>query len=99
MLGGWAQVTQGDTEGGISTMGEGMSAWRATGSRFHLTFRLARAAEAHLAAGETEAGLQLLPGTMDQNADMCLPPEIARIRRELYPGAGRADPGLSSSRS
>ena len=91
MLRGWALVMQGDTERGIATMGEGVSAWRATGSRFHLTYRLARAAEAHLVAGETEAGLELLPGTMDQNADMWLAPEIARIRGELYRKAGRAE--------
>ncbi len=72
-------------------MREGVSAWRATGSRFHLTYRLARAAEAHLAAGETEAGLQLLPQTMDQSADMWLAPEIPRIRGELYRRAGRAE--------
>jgi len=91
MLRGWALVMQGDTERGIATMGEGVSAWRATGSRFHLTYRLARAAEAHLVAGETEAGLELLPGTMDQNADMWLAPEISRIRGELYRKAGRAE--------
>jgi hypothetical protein len=81
-------------------MGEGVSAWRATGSRFHLTYRLARAAEVHLAAGETEAGLQLLPGTMDQNADMWLAPKIARIRGSFIGGRScRTCSGLSSSRS
>ena len=91
MLRGWAQVMQGDKEKGIATMREGVSAWRASGSRFHLTYRLARAAEAHLAAGETEAGLQLLPETIDRTADMWLASEIPRIRGELYRKAGRAE--------
>ena len=93
MLRGWAQVMQGDCERGIATMREGVSAWRASGSRFHLTYRLARAAEAHLAAGETEAGLQLLPETIDGTADMWLASEIPRIRGELYRRAGRAEIG------
>src|SRR5207249_1648399 len=60
MLRGWAKVMQGEGQGGIAIMREGITAWRATGSRFRETYRLAQAAEAHLVAKEMEAGLQLV---------------------------------------
>ena len=72
-------------------MREGMTAWRATGSQFHATYRLARAAEAHWTAGETEAGLQLIPATIDDSGDRWLAPELHRIKGELYRSAGRAE--------
>ena len=59
-----------------------------SGSRLHVTYRLARAAEAHWAAGEAQAGLELLSGGME--ADQWLAPEIDRIRGELHRKANRA---------
>src|SRR5437660_1860129 len=82
---------QGDSEEGIAVMREGMTAWRATGSRFRETYRLAQAAEAHLLASGTEAGLQLVPAAIDHNADRWLAPEIHRIRGELYRSADREE--------
>ena len=89
MLRGWAQVMQGDSERGIAAMREGIRVWRASGSRFHVTYRLARAAEAHWAVGETQTGLDILSGGME--ADQWLAPEIDRIRGELYRKANRAE--------
>jgi hypothetical protein len=37
MLRGWGRVMQGDGQGGIAVLREGITAWRATGSRFHET--------------------------------------------------------------
>jgi class 3 adenylate cyclase/tetratricopeptide (TPR) repeat protein len=91
MLRGWAQVMLGDSKGGIAVVREGMTAWRATGSQYHATDRLARAAEAHWTAGETEAGLQLIPATIDQSDDRWLAPELHRIKGELFRIAGRAE--------
>lgn len=51
MLRGWARVMQGDSDQGIALMQEGLANWRKTGSKFHVSYRLARAAEAHLIAG------------------------------------------------
>jgi predicted ATPase len=54
MLRGWARVVQGHIEDGLALMREGLAAWRATGSKFHVTYKLARAVGAHLVAGEIE---------------------------------------------
>jgi predicted ATPase len=91
MLCGWALVMQGDSKGGIAVLREGISAWRATGSRFHETYRLVRAAEAHLVAGETEPGLKLIPETIDHTGDRLLLPELYRIKGELLCKAGHAE--------
>jgi predicted ATPase len=91
MLRGWAQVMQGDSKRGIAVVREGITAWRATGSQFHATYRLARAAEAHWAAGETEAGLQLIPTKIDDSGDRWVVPELHRIEGELHRSAGHSE--------
>ena len=91
MLRGWAQVMQGDSKRGIAVVREGITAWRATGSQFHATYRIARAAEAHWAAGETEAGLQLIATTIDDSGDRWVAPELHRIKGELYRSAGHLE--------
>jgi predicted ATPase len=91
MLRGWAQVMQGDSKRGIAVVREGITAWRATGSQFHATYRLARAAEAHWAAGETEAGLQLIAAAIDDSGDRWVAPELHRIKGELYRSAGYSE--------
>ena len=91
MLRGWARVMQGESQAGIAVLREGITAWRATGSRFHETYRLVRAAEAHLVAGETEAGLQLIPEAIDRTGDRWLLPELYRIKGELFGKTGHAE--------
>ena len=91
MLRGWAQVMQGDSKRGIAGVREGITAWRATGSQFHATYRLARAAEAHWAAGETEAGLQLIPTRIGDSGDRWVAPELHRIEGELHRSAGHSE--------
>jgi predicted ATPase len=59
-----------------------LTAWRATGSKYQATYRPARAAEAHLFAGVTDVGLQLI-GEAQQSADSWLLPEVHRVRGEL----------------
>jgi predicted ATPase len=90
MLRGWAQVMQGDRQRGIAVLREGITAWRTTGSQFHAIYRLARAAEAHWAAGETEAGLQLIATAIDDRGDRWVAPELHRVKGDLYRSAGNS---------
>jgi class 3 adenylate cyclase/predicted ATPase len=91
MLRGWARVMQGHIEEGLTVMREGLAAWRATGSKFHVSHRLARAAEAHLVAGEVEDGLRLISEAIDQSGDCWFAPELHRLKGELLLQAGRRD--------
>lgn len=91
MLRGWARVVQGHIEEGLAVMREGLVAWRATGSKFHVTYRLARAAEAHLVAGEIKDGLRLICEATDQSGDCWFAPELHRLKGELLLKAGRRD--------
>src|SRR5258708_34673100 len=88
MLSGWACVMQGRLEEGLSVMREGLAAWRATGSKFHVPYRLVRAAEAHLIAGEIEDGLRLIGEATDRSGDCWFAPELYRLRGELLIEAG-----------
>jgi class 3 adenylate cyclase/predicted ATPase len=91
MLRGWARVNQGDTECGIALMQEGLEAWRATGSKFHIPYRLARAAEAHLVAGKIKDGLRLIDEADDESGDLWFVPELHRVKGELLFEAGDRD--------
>ena len=91
MLRGWAGVIQGNNEEGLASMREGLVAWRATGSKYHVPYRLARAAEAHLIAGELEDGLLLLAEASDHSGDFWLAPELPRLKGELLLHAGRGN--------
>jgi predicted ATPase len=91
MLRGWARVMQGHIEEGLAVMREGLAAWRTTGSKFHVPYRLARAAEAYLVAGEIEDGLRLICEAADQSGDCWFAPELHRLKGELLLKAGRHD--------
>jgi adenylate cyclase len=93
MLRGWARVMQGHNEEGLAVMREGLAAWRATGSKFQVPYRLARAAEANLVAGEIGDGLQLLCEATDLSGDCWFAPELHRLKGELLLKAGRRDDG------
>ena len=91
MLRGWALVMQRHIEEGLAVMREGLAAWRATGSKFHVPYRLARAAEAHLVAGEIEDGLRLICEATVQSGDCWFAPELHQLKGELLLEAGRRD--------
>ena len=80
MLRGWACVMQGHIEEGLAVMREGLAAWRATGSKYQVPYRLARAAEAHLVAGEIEDGLRLICEATDQSGDRWSASELHRLQ-------------------
>jgi predicted ATPase len=91
MLRGGARVMQGHIEEGLAVMREGLAAWRGTGSKFHVPYRLARAAEAYLVAGEIEDGLRLIREATAQTGDRWFAPELHRLKGELLLKAGRRD--------
>jgi class 3 adenylate cyclase/tetratricopeptide (TPR) repeat protein len=83
MLRGWARVMQGETDHGIALMQEGLANWRKTGSKFHVPYRLARAAEAHLVGGKTDDGLRLIAEADGESGDVWFAPELDRLKGEL----------------
>jgi len=83
MLRGWARVMQGETDHGIALMQEGLANWRKTGSKFHVPYRLVRAAEAHLIAGKTDDGLRLIAEGGGDSGDVWFVPELDRLKGEL----------------
>jgi class 3 adenylate cyclase/tetratricopeptide (TPR) repeat protein len=98
MLRGWARVMQGDTDHGIALMQEGLANWRKTGSKFHVPYRLARAAEAHLIAGKTDDGLRLIEEAGGNSGDAWFAPELDRLKGELLFKVGDGDEAESCLR-
>jgi class 3 adenylate cyclase/tetratricopeptide (TPR) repeat protein len=89
MLRGWADVALGQNQDGIRKLQDGLAAWRATGSKFQVTFRLARAAEACLLARAKDEGLKLIDEALDRSGDTWFLPEVYRIKGELLQLAGQ----------
>ena len=58
MLRGWAKVMRGQDQKGLREVQDGLAAWRATASKFQVTFRLVRVAEACLFAGAKDDGFK-----------------------------------------
>ena len=93
MLRGWAQILQGDFETGSAELRRGLTAWRATGSKFHVPYRLARAADACRAAGLVEEGIGLIVEALtyaESSEDRWCAAELHRLRGELLLLAGSA---------
>jgi predicted ATPase len=98
MLRGWARVMQGETDRGIALMHEGLASWRKTGSKFHVTYRLARAADTHLVAGKLDDGLRLIAEADGNSGDVWFAPELNRVKGELLFRAGDRDEAESCLR-
>jgi predicted ATPase len=77
-------------------MREGLTMWRETGSKFHVPYRLARAADAHRAAKDIKEGMRLVGEAMQQSDDRWFAPELHRLKGELLLEAGRWDDGKES---
>jgi predicted ATPase len=90
MLRGWAKVARGQSQEGIREVQDGLAAWRATGSKFQVTFRLVRAAEACLFAGAKDGGLKLTDEALDQSGDTWFLPEVYRVKGELLHRPGQS---------
>jgi predicted ATPase len=91
MLRGWAQIVRGQDQEGIEELQGGLAAWRATGSKYQVTFRLARAAEAYLFAGAKDAGLKLTDEALDQSGDTWFLPEVYRVKGDLLRLSGQTN--------
>ena len=83
MLRGWAKVMEGQCQDGIREVKDGLTAWRATGSKYQVTFRLVRAAEACLVAGAKDEGLRLSDEALERSGDAWFLSEGHRIKGEL----------------
>ncbi|MBV9531068.1 MAG: AAA family ATPase [Bradyrhizobium sp.] len=98
MLSAWARVMQADTDHGIALMQEGLANWAKTGSKFHVHYRLARAAEAYLIAGRMDDGLRLIGEAGSDSGDVWFAPELNRLKGELLFKVGRTDDAESCLR-
>jgi class 3 adenylate cyclase/predicted ATPase len=94
MLRGWARTARGEVREGIADVRDGLSSWRATGSRLQVPYRLARAADAYRAAGEAQEGLRLIEEAVavaDDSGDRWFQPELYRLRGEMLLCSGQRD--------
>jgi predicted ATPase len=96
MLRGWARVMQGHIEDGLAAMRDGLNMWRETGSKFHVPYRLARAADAHRVGGNIEEGLRLVGEATRQSDDRWFASELHRLKGELLLRADRWEEGKES---
>jgi class 3 adenylate cyclase/predicted ATPase len=95
MLKGWARVMSGDHDSGLAELRGGLEAWRATGSKFHASYRFARAADACRAAGLAEEGLGFIAEALavsEEIDERWFVAEEHRLRGELLQ-LGRGDIG------
>lgn len=86
MLNGWARTLQGEIESGLAELRSGLTAWRETGSKFHVPYRLARAGDACRAAGLAHEGLALINEALEYAAssqDRWFSAELHRLKGEL----------------
>ena len=83
---GWVLAEQGQEEEGIAQMGQGLAAWRATGSEIERPHFLALLAEAYGKVGQTEEGLTMLAEALahvNKTGEGYYEAEIYRLKGEL----------------
>jgi predicted ATPase len=86
MLRGWALVISGQREAGFAELRDGLGRFQATGSKFDVSYRLGRAAEAFKNGGQTQESLALLSDAfqaIDLIGDRWYEAELHRLRSEL----------------
>jgi class 3 adenylate cyclase/predicted ATPase len=86
MLRGWALTDEGRVTEGLADLRAGLSAWRATGSKYQVPYRLARAADAYRIAGDVDGGLALIAEAleaMELSQYRWGSAEVHRLRGEL----------------
>ncbi len=83
MLDGWVRARRGQNAAGLARMADGLAAYRATGAEVGVAHFLVTLAEAHLEAGEREAGLRLVDEALalsGRNGNRYFEPEAWRVR-------------------
>jgi predicted ATPase len=91
---GWALAAKGRTEEGIAQIGEGLSAYHATGAAWSLPYFLGLQADALGKAGRTEEALGLVDDAdarVATGAERWVAPELHRLRGELLLLQSRRD--------
>jgi predicted ATPase len=86
ILYGWALAHQGQAQGGIVQITQGLMTYRATGSELLRPYFLALLAEAHGTIGKPEAGLTVLAEAlmlMDTTDERVWEPELYRLKGTL----------------
>jgi class 3 adenylate cyclase/predicted ATPase len=86
MLRGWALTVAGDLNRGLTELRAGLAAWRATGSKFHMPYRLGRAADALRRAGQLAEALEVVADAItaiEQVGERWFEGELHRLKGEL----------------
>ena len=86
MLRGWALVAQEAVEEGLAQMGQGLAAYRATGTVGWQPYSLALLAEAQAKAGRADEGLSVLAEAfmlVDKTGEQFYAAELHRLQGEL----------------
>ena len=89
---GWAEVAQGQQEGGLQNLQEGIAAYRATGARMDLPYFLGLLADAYRLAGGVDEGFAAISEALDCADDRgyCFAAELHRLRGLILADRGAA---------
>ncbi|MEO5742911.1 MAG: AAA family ATPase, partial [Vicinamibacterales bacterium] len=82
----WSVAALGDPEEGRAQLARGIEGFRRTGSELNLPHFLSLLADAHLRAGDPQAGLDVIEeaiATATKNDDRCWEPELHRLKGEM----------------
>ncbi len=94
VLRGWALALLGDAPQGVREISAGLAASRGTGARMDDPHYLGLLAEAHLCAGEPDAGLAAVAAALElarRERSLFYEPELHRLDGALHAAAGRAE--------
>src|SRR5262249_28431843 len=86
ILRGWALAEQGQGEGGIAQLRQGVTAYRAVGAELDETYYLALLAEAYRKVGQVEEGLNVLAESLaavNKTGERFYEAELYRLKGEL----------------
>ena len=84
---GWVLAAQGQREGGIAQIRQGLAAWQGTGQELGRVYFLALLAEVYGKAGQAEAGLSVIAealALMDKIGEHDHEAELYRLQGELF---------------
>jgi predicted ATPase len=100
---GWAVAKQGQVDAGLTSIDQGLGAYRGAGARLSQTYQLAIQAEALLRANRAEEGLRLVDealASMEETGERFWEGELHRLRGLLFLAlpSSRRDEALMSLR-
>jgi DNA-binding winged helix-turn-helix (wHTH) protein/predicted ATPase len=86
MLDGWVRTRRGQITAGLARLTDGLAAYRATGAEVGVAHFLVTLAEAHVEAGDPEAGLRVVDEALTlsrRNSNRYFEPEAWRVRGRI----------------